>query len=303
MNGMGRATPSEDGRAARQQWAGAYAPARFRRPHRHRPATGFSLVELLVVLGVLAAVAFLASAALRGVDGDARAALVQAEIAQLADAVRRFQADTGYYPHQGPFTPLDDVNPGPYSCTDDGAASAGGVDPVSIDSADWLLSPANLRQLLAPPALCPQHPLAALAAWNPETGRGWRGPYLTGARELVDVGDGLLADGGGDAVLVPGARLELVPGVADPFLHAPVVPGSYGACEENADNTRPCLLDWRSAPAAAALSRHGRPFLLFVDAAAAAVVRGCEVVPCLLSFGADGRYEQGEGDDLVLEVR
>jgi len=300
VSGMGRATPSRNGPGVPSR-AGAFAPARILR--RGSPDRGLSLVELLVVLGVLAAAAFLASAGLGGVDGEARAALVRAELAQIADAVRRFAADTGYYPRQGPFAPLADVNPGPRTCADDGADSAGAVDPASAPSTDWLLSPANLRQLLAPPVLCPQHPLASLTAWDPDTARGWRGPYLTGPRERVDVGDGLLADGSGDPVLVAGARLELMPAIADPFQHAPVVPGSYTACEENADNTRPCLLDWRAGPGEPALARHGRPLLLFVDAGAPGVVRGCDAPPCLLSFGADGRYEQGDGDDVVLEVR
>jgi len=147
-----------------------------------RPAVdgqrGFSLLELLVVVAILVAVSFIATSVLQGVDQDAQEQVTRVQMVEIAKAIRQFKADTGYYPKQGEF----DLEP-PFG--------AGAVPIASLpayagtDNAArtrWFYSPANLEQLW-------RNPLAGqpLGTWNPDTGRGWRGPYLSGFDDAVDL--------------------------------------------------------------------------------------------------------------------
>ncbi len=145
---------------------------------------GFSLLELLVVVAILVAVSFIATSVLTGVDQDAQEQVTRVQMVEIAKAIRQFKADTGYYPKQGAF----DLEP----------SFGGGTVPIAslpahagADNAArtrWFYSPVNLEQLW-------RNPLAGepLGTWNPDTGRGWRGPYLTGFDDEVelDIHDGI----------------------------------------------------------------------------------------------------------------
>lgn len=245
---------------------------------RERPA-GFTLLELLVVVAVMAVVAGGLLVAYGGVDDAARADVGRAELEEVRRAVLRFRADTGHLPKTGPFD-LDLP----------GRSADAAVDPATVpgasdaEKAAWFDSPANLGQLFQNPLLDEGgDPTHALAAWNRDTRRGWRGPYLKQAGEgWVAVGAALGPDGGGDPTA--GAVL-VVQGVADPHDRPPV--GAY--------------LAWASAEAdlpAAPHPRWGRPYLLLGldDPLGPAGVR-------LVGFGPDGAYDLAADDDVVLHVR
>jgi type II secretory pathway pseudopilin PulG len=123
-------------------------------------------------------------------------------------------------------------------------------------------SPADFSALYVKPVGLPD--------WNIDTGRGWRGPYLSRSGEgYVDIGDGLDSAGAGDPLA--GTLLQNVQGVADPFEARPVTSaiGKVFQWHIQADDER--------------YERHGRPYLLFdlTDTQKARIV----------GLGANGRYD------------
>lgn len=148
---------------------------------------GFTLLELIVVVAILAMVAGGAALSLAGVQEQAGVDVCQAELAAIRDAVRRFKADTGFLPRQGPFD----------------LVSRGGAVPDPTEGAAWFDAPANLSQLYANPLQGTGH---ALETWSPTRRRGWHGPYLSRA-----VPAWVVVDDGSGTLLPP------VPAAADPF--------------------------------------------------------------------------------------
>lgn len=246
---------------------------------------GFTLLELLVVVAILAAVAFVAGGTFLGVREQANDQMVRTEMQEIAKALRRFKQDTGYYPKEGPFgligfgsgmIPDADIrSQKPYAGSDPGAR------------ARWFYSPANFYQLLSSAS-----PLAGtghrLENWDPETGRGWRGPYLGGFKEgFVDIGDEINQTWNGDPL--GGGAIPDVDGLADPFELSSRTGGGSAV-----DNT---LLDWSMSHRFDDLGRRGRerwgrPYLY--------LRKGAHGPRFLISMGPDGEY--GTDDDVELFI-
>lgn len=251
-------------------------------------SAGFTVLELLVVVIILIAVAFVAGGSMDGVEREAQARIVRAEMLEISRAIKQFKADTGYYPGEGPFALLENLNaPGDYNCADDQAASPGAVDIDSVASRAWFESPANFTQLLEQPELCAGHNLAMLAQWDPNTGRGWRGPYLQDNGEgFVVVGDDVNPDQGyelGDPATIAVASVLDVNGVADPF----------EAREAGG------LLTWGEAPGATQREAWGRPYLIFLNNYLVGGVTESLLHPRVVSMGPDGIY--AGCDDINLD--
>ncbi len=246
-------------------------------------ACGFTLLEMLVVISILAALAFVAASTTPAVYDASKQRLVQPEIRHIAAAVMQFKQDTGYYPGEGPFALLSDMGGGSYDCSDDAATSPGAVDNTTIVSygpdvtisIGWLQSPANVYQLLVQPLFCGNHPLAELDTWDASRSRGWHGPYLRDTAEgLVAVGNDTNPGNGyatGDPVL--GGLINDVPAIADPFVQRPI--GAY--------------LAWKASVGAPERETWGRPYLLFLNDYSGAVVTRLEH-PRIVSMGPDGDY-------------
>ena len=248
----------------------------------------FTLLELLIVAAILVAIAGIGISNLSGVTDRANDGLVLAEMQTIAKAIRQFKQDTGYYPKTGPFN-LEDKSGGrvEYDNLPDEAGSSNTV------KERWFNSPANFYQLLST-----ESPLAGtnhqLKKWNPETGRGWRGPYLTCFNDgYVDIRSELNDANNNPSSsnyyekLSPldGTNIADVPGIADPFEFGTVKVGS---------NT---LLDWSTTPGGTERNEWGRPYLVF----------DLDSKPFIISMGPNGRhvadeYSSDDADEIRLNI-
>lgn len=66
--------------------------------NKSKSQQGFTLIELLVVVSILAALAGLASVAMDGYQQESEETITRVEIQRIANAIRRFKVDTGYWP-------------------------------------------------------------------------------------------------------------------------------------------------------------------------------------------------------------
>lgn len=232
----------------------------IRRSRARRAAGAFTLIELILVVAVLATLSGLAIATMQGVDAHASLDIARSELAEVRKAVLRFEADTGFLPKRGPFNLA--------SRTDDN----GSVTLASGQTEAWFDAPANLSQLFT----CPLPTGHALATWNPDRRRGWRGPYLRRDGEgLVAVSGGLKTDG--TEAWPAGSLLDAFPGVADPFTREPDAAIGFA------------WTTWSGT----ALDRQGRPFLLFDLDPGAVGPSDDHLVPLrarVVSLGPDGAF-------------
>ena len=247
---------------------------------RLKAEDGFTILELLIVVAILAALAGGVIMVLDGTQEDSASKVAQSEMLEIKKALLKFKQDTGYLPKTGPFS----------------LATEGGSIPLNRlpstvpvgQEAAWFNSPANFWVLYGRDevSVCtgfsnPQSPLCgtghALETWNPDTGRGWRGPYLTRQGEgLVDIGNGLGTNGSGSPLT--GILLSEVRGVADPFVAKPE--GSFFV--------------WRTSPGSTPHDRWGRPFFLFDlnDNNNARIV----------GMGPNRTYNNETDDDIILYI-
>jgi len=241
---------------------------------------GFTLLEMLVVIVLLAAVAFIGTGTFKGVSEHANDRLVRAEMQNIAKAIRRFKADTGYYPKTGPFSLVGSGGAVTYASLPSHAGSN------NVERDLWFYSPANFYQLLAETSPLPVGD--PLETWNPETGRGWRGPYIKGFLDgYVDIRDGI-NDGtphgneAGSPVGTLDNNVGDVDGIADPFEHRAVSVGGNG------------LLDWSAVAGGKERDFWGRPYLCFFY----------DTRPKLISMGANGTYNDppGKEDNVELNI-
>lgn len=242
---------------------------------------GYTLLEMLVVISILVAVAAVGTGTFSQVRVQADDRMAYTEMSEIARAVRRFKQDTGYYPKEGPFALEIDGGAVPYDALPDHVVDAYGSGEYG-PLRRWFYSPANFYQLLSleSPLVGTGH---LLEDWNPETGRGWRGPYLNGFGErYLDIRDGIndgTFQGNPEGDPVEGINIPNVEGIADTFEHRPV----------NVDGNT--LLDWSWTPDGREREAWGRPYLLFlVDGAS-----------CLVSMGPDGDYGTDDDIELYLE--
>lgn len=225
-------------------------------PPNSRQTTGFTLLELIIVVAILATLAGGAVLTMGQTEEVAQGQIGLVEMSEIREAIVQFKRDTGYLPKQGPFA----------------LTTNGGAVATPSEGETWFYSPANFSQLFQNPLANTGH---SLASWNPDTKRGWRGPYLTTSGEgRVDVGDDLNLNGSGSPKT--GNMLNDVFGIADPF---------YSSPEGN-------FFVWAATPTAPPYSRFGRPYFAFDlhDTTKARIV-------CM---GPNRKYDQGENDDRVV---
>lgn len=279
--------------------------------HRLRLAqnAGFTLIEVMLVVAVLAAIAGGAILALTGTKEEVDIQLARSEMMTIKEAILKFKQDTGYLPKQGPFD-LELSGSGAVLLNSI-LSSRPGAD--TTDKTNWFYSPANFSQLFDQPQLNPTHPLKDLTQWNPDTRRGWRGPYLSQFGEgLVDIGGGALPglQPTGAGIPTDGTIVRDLRGIADPFISEPLPLPK--------DNPNPYLyLKWRSSTTHENLNpadddktwcdirklecsdhdRWGRPYLLFdLDDKGPSDTKEARLV----SMGPNGSYDGLNATDLCV---
>lgn len=264
-------------------------------------ARGFTLIELLVVCSILAALAYTAWGSYTGIQDGAEDDIASAEMQRLADGLKRFKADTGFYPGQGPFIlsapgTAETANGTGFDCTPLGGIRRSWAAPdTDADRDAWFASPANLALLFESPELCGNHPLAYLARWNPDSRRGWHGPYLDRKSRLwVDHGADLNSssvvltapDGTGNPLA--GTKLLDIPAFGAGPRYRAVGP-SWGSCSDQSTGIT-CMLGWREVSRETTgynasrheLPTHARPFAVFGLAN--------NDSPRIVYWGRDGKY-------------
>ncbi len=226
---------------------------------------GFTLLELLVVITLLAVLASVALLANDGVNDQAELDATKFEMAELRKALLQFRRDSGsnHFPNQGAYVCEDPDNPGQINPALVAIKSGGSLYSISGSSdaerLAWCQSAANFWMLFHDPYDRPVN-----SQWDPDTKRGWHGPYLTrSGPSYVDVGTIIEGTLGSEST---GTLIQAVRGIADGFSASPV--GTY--------------LAWRVSPLATAGPSNGRPYLMFdLDNGDARIV----------SLGEDGDYD------------
>lgn len=283
VEGLCRAAASHDGQPGGQGLGGT------RQPRSGRSAA-FTLLELLAVIAILVIVAGAVVFVAADTEEQAADQLVEAEIVEIKKAVLQFKRDTGWLPKQGPFALVADG--GVIDPSDDNHWPLF-APPAGPAREAWFHSPANFWELYENPLEDNSgillHPLGR---WNPNTARGWRGPYLTQrGPSFVSVGDGLNEDGNGKPTDSSSGDPLVVPSTADRFHARP-----SGA-----------FFQWTTTDGKI-FARWGRPYLLFglhlTDR------HLLEEQARLMSMGRNGIYESSfdpvtrtvviGGDDTVL---
>lgn len=146
---------------------------------------GFTLMELLVVIALLALLSVGALLSYDGVNEQANEQIARAEMANISKALKQYKRDVGSYPvrqHAADFTFL--------------------LADAFWDGASYDVLPEEDK-------------------WDIDSARGWRGPYLENTGDgYVEVGAGLGFDGSGSPIA--GAVVaEPMRSVADPFTRLP----------------------------------------------------------------------------------
>lgn len=131
--------------------------------------SGFTLLELLVVITLLAIVAGVATLGYEGVQDQGRADVTQYEMSEIRKALLQFRRDSGShsFPTQGTYDCDNAINFPSY------------LDSLnSTDKKTWCEHPANFWMLFINPLDDPSTIDVEEGGWSADTKRGWNGPYL-----------------------------------------------------------------------------------------------------------------------------
>ena len=217
---------------------------------------GFTLLELLTVIALLAIIATAAITSYDGVDDQARADVTQFEMAEIRKALLQFRKDSGTrsFPGQGSYDCTDAANGNPADINPNIEAQlppalAALADAVQIA---WCQHPANLWMLF-------EDPLGT--GWNVDTKRRWNGPYLQRK----------------DGFLTLTVNTVNLANIATPV---------WAVADAFVRNQNDTGVEWSLQETSAILDNAGSPYILRVDDE----VLG-DYQPRIISAGYDGVFE------------
>ncbi len=265
---------------------------------------GFSLLELLVTLSVLVAIAGVGASMYFPALDQASVKVAQAEMTEIIKAIKQFKKDTGYYPNQGIFDlqTSTKTNIGQVDASSFPSISSGHPDGVE----HWFYSPANFYQLYESP-IKDNATGEEVSPWSAVSGKGWHGPYLQNKEEYIDLGNSMSILDVNDPALTPSpdygitfggpatansGSVNNVYGISDPFVQDAII-------VNNEIDSDFFLLDWHLLNSLSLgydinehqITRNGRPFLLLYK----------DGKPRLISSGADGEYGGVNADDYCVK--
>ncbi|OUS30917.1 hypothetical protein A9Q99_05265 [Gammaproteobacteria bacterium 45_16_T64] len=155
---------------------------------------GFSLLELLIVVSLLAVIAFTSMTNFANTEQNELDGVTRTGLTELADAVRQLHQDTGFWP------------------TGDGTNAA--LIPTHTEAYNWeALTLAN-----------------GLNAWDAVSQRGWRGPYIDKKLDarVVTNGNNMSINGSASGTTGNFNDPDCAEGIASPCPNSIVLLDPYG---------------------------------------------------------------------------
>ncbi|MBL4764106.1 MAG: prepilin-type N-terminal cleavage/methylation domain-containing protein [Colwellia sp.] len=233
---------------------------------QHTSQNGFTLMELLTVITLMAITATVAITSYDGVQDQSRYDVAKFEMTQLRKALIQFRQDSGTnsFPAQGSYDCTDDVNGGVVTETNSLFTFPTDVTGTQAEKIAWCQHPANFWMLF-------EDPLGN--GWNPDTKRGWHGPYLQRKNGYLTLNANTVSL---DNINNP------VWAIADPYV-------------VNQQNTG---VQWSIQTTSDVLNKAGTPYVLLVDITNTPSL----YQPRLISAGEDGKFELNNNDVCITPV-
>jgi prepilin-type N-terminal cleavage/methylation domain-containing protein len=144
---------------------------------QHTSQLGFTLMELLTVIALMAIIATVAITSYDGTQEQGRYDVTKFEMNQIRKALIQFRQDSGSndFPTQGSYDCTDETNGGLVSESNSEFYFPTEAGTTDADKIAWCQHPANFWMLFTNPFDIDANPQKQ---WNIDTKRGWNGPYL-----------------------------------------------------------------------------------------------------------------------------
>ena len=255
-------------------------------PRKSNHQAGFTLIELMIVIGLLAVVGGGILVAYQGARNNSESILTKHRLANVRSSLLKFRQDMGYFPGEGPLGITATVLPQSEAVPEYHAL------PTSLEQSRWLTHELNFWMLHTQPI---DSTAADFWDWDDESQRGWNGPYLSNKA-------GMLLTNAGDLA----SDFE-AGNVTDNLLAL-----DDAATRDNGkDSNAPLFWEIRENREISDNAKIGRPIALVTDETTfdnPATPEADVIVWVLVSFGKNGIFEftslnTNWGDDEVVEVK
>ncbi len=144
--------------------------------------SGFTLLELLVVITLLGIVAGAVVLGYEGVQDQGREDVTRFEMAEIRKALLQFRRDSGsnQFPGQGVYDCTDSFNGGSDTDANTAMTFPAEAGSTNAEKITWCQSTTNFWMLFTDPFGRSEDD-----QWNEDTKRGWHGPYIQRKNNLL----------------------------------------------------------------------------------------------------------------------